>query len=1279
MSSGTIHPTFPGEGNQIFAGGGEMGKLFREHDWSATVLGAAANWSQSLCTALSICLASHFPMLIWWGTDLVMLYNDAYRQLIDDKHPASFGQAGSECWPEIWDIIGPMLAGVLEHGTSTWSENQLLYLKRKGYAEECYFTFSYSPIRDETGQVVGVFTAVTETTGEVLGVRRLRLLQALTAATVEVHTLDRVCFESARVLASDPDDIPFSLLYQLTSDGQSAVLEGDGGLLAEGLPRFNRLAVTGQDACRWFSEVMSTGEVVFLETLAPFAEHAGVALEALPASTALILPLVLPTQQGQLYGFLVAGISEHRQLDDDYRGFLRMIATQIATSCASARAYQDEQERADALAELDRAKTVFFSNISHEFRTPLALSLSPLENVLSDTAHPLTEDQHLNLEMVYRNQLRQLKLVNTLLDFSRIEAGRVEAIYLPTDLARQTRDLVSAFHSAIVEAGLELVVDCQSLSEQIYVDRDMWEKIVLNLLSNALKFTMQGTIRVSLRLCETWAELSVQDTGTGISAEDLPHLFERFYRVQRVKARTQEGSGIGLSLVQELIKLHNGTITVHSTQDVGSTFIVNIPRGSAHLPQERLGIERIDTENAPGSDLYVEEALSWLPRRDGTTPRTQAPYREREVPVGRPGSEAVVYRPKVLIVDDNRDMRDYLARLLAIAYEVRLAVDGNDALEHLRQWVPELIISDVMMPERDGIELLKLVRSDPVTSKIPFLLLSARAGEGAVLEGLHNGADDYLTKPFSARELLARVQSRLEITQLYRRISSADNHVTATIEAIADGVLVFKQDGSVSFMNEGLRAFLKLDPAVDYAHLSLKERAELMALRDIHGRLLPEEEWPHWRLLRGETLTGSDAVDLTIRVDGQDRQISLTGAPILDATGQVCEAICVLRDITERHQSQLAVEQARQHLYDLLQQAPAVICMFRGPQHVYELANPLYLQMIGQRDIVGKTIREALPELEGQGIYELLDRVYQTGEAFVGNEVPVMLDRVGSGELEEVFFNFIYQAFHSSHGDVEGILVHAVDVTEQVQARQRMDVFLGIASHELKNPLTSIKGNIQLSKRQLQRIVNGLPDDVVGLEKRLNDVRGMLDRAERQIDFQNRLIGDLVDTTRIQAEKLELRVQPTELWRIIRQAVEEQRTLHPQRVIELDLPPVDQLILSIDGDRIGQVVTNYMTNALKYSEVEKPIAVQIALTASQVRIAVTDQGPGLSPLHQRQIWERFYRVPEVKVQSGSGVGLGLGLHICRTIIEHHRGQVGVESQVGVGSTFWFTLPLVAGV
>jgi signal transduction histidine kinase len=438
----------------------------------------------------------------------------------------------------------------------------------------------------------------------------------------------------------------------------------------------------------------------------------------------------------------------------------------------------------EQLAELDKVKTAFFSNISHEFRTPLTLLLGPVEDGLADAKESLSPRQRERLEFVHHNALRLLKLVNALLDFSRIQAGRIRAIYAPTDISRLTAELASAFRSGIEKAGLHLVVDCPKFSEPAYIDRDMWEKIVLNLISNAFKFTFQGEIAVRLRDDERYYKLSVQDTGTGIPEDQLAHIFERFHRVQSAKSRSYEGTGIGLSLVQELVKLHGGTVSVQSVVGQGTTLTVLIPRGNAHLPAEDIGYPDAVVSTMDSAAIFAEEALRWLPHEE----RARGPHPTRSENGAVEKAPVVPLPARILLADDNADLRAYVTGLLAPYYLVEAAPDGEAALRLARERPPDLVLSDVIMPRLDGFGLLRELRSDARTRTIPVILLSARAGEESAVEGLETGADDYLVKPFSTRELLARVRTHLELARVRRECANGLEQANKELEAFSYSV-----------------------------------------------------------------------------------------------------------------------------------------------------------------------------------------------------------------------------------------------------------------------------------------------------------------------------------------------------------------------------------------------------------------------------------------------------------------------------------------------------------
>ncbi|HCI82278.1 MAG TPA: hypothetical protein DHW02_21600, partial [Ktedonobacter sp.] len=470
---------------EMFARGGEMGGLIAKRDWSSTSVGPVENWSQSMCMTLSLCLTSRFPMLLLWGPEYIQFYNDAYIPILGTKHPAALGQGVATSWPETWERGGPYLS-IRENNELTFYQNARYNLYRHGYLEETYFTGTYSPLRDEVGRLSGLLSSTMETTQQVLLERRLHTLGELATRTASLHGTADVCEVVLKVIAEHPEDIPFALLYWLSDDGKLTHLKGCIGLdeqMAFSVPEQLVLSdIEASSGMETLAQVVHTHQVKTMDGLSPLLGDAPLLLHEQTVRSACVLPI----EQGsgdRLAALLVAGISPYRAFDDLYLDFLQLVATQIGTALANARSHQEARARAEHLAALDRAKTSFFNNISHEFRTPLTLLLGPLEDLLSGSQDALPSSVHEQLSLVHRNALRLLKLVNTLLDFSRIEAGRIQASYTPTDLAALTRDLASMFRSAIEQAGLHYQVHCPSLPEPVYVDTEMWEKIVLNLLS----------------------------------------------------------------------------------------------------------------------------------------------------------------------------------------------------------------------------------------------------------------------------------------------------------------------------------------------------------------------------------------------------------------------------------------------------------------------------------------------------------------------------------------------------------------------------------------------------------------------------------------------------------------------------------------------------------------------------------------------------------------------------------------------------------------------------
>ena len=856
-------------------GGGEMGERMRALDWAATPVGPLEGWPQSLRSAVSILLPSKAQICLFWGRDLCAIYNDAYRPTLGRKHPWALGRPAREVWSEFWqEVLRPLLEGVLATGEAFYGADYPFALQRHGYPEETYFDISYDPVRDESGDVGGVFCIVSETTGRVVGERRLRTLRDLGRSASDARSVEDAFRKAAAVLQENPLDLPFALLL----DGEGRPLESCRVDRREGWPVARAVA----------QEVVLAGH-----ELAPFGPFPRGPWPEEP-HTALLLPVATPGQTPA--GFLVAGISPRLALDDAYRDFLRLVASNIAAAVAAAHALEEQRAQAQALAELDRAKTAFFSNISHEFRTPLTLLLAPLQDALA--RGPLPAELQASLETAERNGVRLLKLVNTLLDFSRIEAGRARARYAATDLAAFTAELASNFRSACEKAGLRLAVECPPLGQPVYVDRGMWEKIVLNLLSNALKFTFEGGIEVRLAPAAGGAELRVRDSGIGIAASELPRLFERFYRVEGARSRTHEGSGIGLALVQELVRMHGGEIRVESAPGRGSTFIVTVPFGTSHLPPDH--VLRDGGPAEPGAvSAFVEEALGWL--------RTPDEALAEAVP-----QQAGV---RILVVDDNGDMLAYVARLLSERWSVSTARNGRQALELVRRQPFDLVISDVMMPELDGFGLLRAIKEDPASADLPVLLLSARAGEEARVDGLAAGADDYIVKPFTAQQLLAQVNAQLTLRSARRHTAQERERQRENLHAL------FMQAPSPIVILRGAQHVIELaNPAAcevwDRRRDDVIGRPLFEALPEVRGqmfeRLLDEV------LRTGTSRQGRETPARLRTADGAMRTVYLNFAytPLRGVDGAVEGILVTAFDVTDQ-------VLAREQLTGLRRQAEA--------------------------------------------------------------------------------------------------------------------------------------------------------------------------------------------------------------------------------------------------------------------------------------------------------------------------------------------------------------------
>lgn len=788
--------------HNLFHMGGETGKVMQQIDWSATSLGHPDDWPTSLKTVVRIMLTSRQPIWVSWGEDMIYMYNDPYIGIVGGRHPWALGQPLMNVWEELKDDIAPLLNKVMQEGEGVYVEDQLFLMERNGYPEETYYTFSYSPIINEENAVGGIICANTEETQRVINERQLHTLQHLSARLSQAQSLSQMYKQGIEALSSNDKDILFASLY--LPDEQSGLLKcvaqcNSSDLPSALLPSHVPMHKGGTHPVMAKVARDRQLEIVSLNSSIGDAGTIPSGAWNKPCQKMALLP-VEQSGHTDFCGVLVLGLNPYRLANEDYLSFLSLIRGQFEGAIATIKTIEEERERTQALAKLDKAKTQFFSNVSHEFRTPLTLMLSPLEKLLEDeNLAPSTKQP---LELIQRNGKRLAKLVNSLLDFTRVETGKTKARFEPVALAEFTAHLASHFSDVFSQANIRFTVDCEPLAQAAYIDTAMWEKIVFNLLSNAFKYTLDGEVAIRLHTKHQKILLEVQDTGVGICEQEQSKVFDRFHRVENSAGRSFEGSGIGLALIRELVHLHGGRISLQSTLGKGSCFSVALPMGFRHLPQEHVHHTRTEQLNLQTPAHQAEAFFHWTAPSSYT-----ATNDDRQINTTAPQTTPSTKRPhsknqekaKLLVVDDNADMRDYIASIFTEHYQLRTAQNGEEGLNAAQEWLPDVIICDVMMPKLDGFGLLSALRRDLTTSDISLVLLSARAGEEAEIEGLEAGADAYIVKPFSARELHSRIDSLMAMRHLRQAQESYFRSLADNSPAI---LWTSNKDGQCNYLSQ---------------------------------------------------------------------------------------------------------------------------------------------------------------------------------------------------------------------------------------------------------------------------------------------------------------------------------------------------------------------------------------------------------------------------------------------------------------------------------------------
>lgn len=1067
----------------LLPGGGEMGERIREFDWSMTPLGAIESWSLALLTTVRIMLANRFPILLWWGPQYICLYNDAYIPVLGKKHPWALGQPGSECWKEIWHILQPLVDTPFTGGPATWNDDIFLELNRYGFLEETHFTIAYSPVPDATlpSGIGGVLATVHEITEKVIGERRIVVLRDLGTRVGDARTADDACLIVAETLTAHDKDIPFALLYLIDSDGKQARLAGAAGvpMNEEISPLVVDLDVPQENG--WpLAAAWQTESIQVLDHLDQHFRSIPSGPWSDPPHTAAVLSI--PSNKShEPAGLLVLGISARLKFDQLYKDFIELVRTQVATAIANARVYEEERRRAEDLAEIDRTKTAFFANISHEFRTPLTLMMGPLEDALSD-ADGLSVINRERLELTHRNALRQLKLVNTLLDFSRIEAGRVQAVYEPVDLGAYTEELASVFRSAIEHAGLRLIVNCETLDEPVYIDRDMWEKIVLNLLSNAFKFTFEGEIEISLRQVGNEAQLAVRDTGVGIPSHELPHMFERFHRIRGTKSRSHEGTGIGLALVQELVQLHGGRIEVASLEDKGTIFTISIPLGTSHLPADRIGAARTMSSTSLGAEPYIDEIGSWLPQENYPFPNGDGAWSLAKDPLSIEHGQSPISmnRSRILLVDDNSDVRRYIQRLLEQNhFQVEAVADGLLALRAARDHTPDLVLTDVMIPGLDGFALLRELRANQSTAIVPVIMLSARAGEEARVEGMEAGADDYLIKPFAARELMARVKAHLEIARIRNESRAAMDYRSAQYETLLNqaplGVYVVDADFRIRDVNPtALPVFGNIPNLIgrdfdEVIHLIwAKEYADELVRIFRHtletGESHETSERSEYRVDRKVTEYYEWRLDRIVLPDGR------------------YGVVCYFRDISNQVQARVKIAESEERYRGIVNQSVGGIAEADATGR-FITVNDHCCKITGytREEMLNLRMQDLTHPEDRSRSLELLNRLIAGGEPYEIEKRYIRKD----GSV--IWIHKSVSAIRDLHGKVQSLIAILIDITKSKQTEetlQQLNLELEILVERRTAQL--VKAN-QALKENRRRLIDVQEEERRAIARELHD------------------------------------------------------------------------------------------------------------------------------------------------------------------------------------------------
>jgi PAS domain S-box-containing protein len=967
-----------------------------------------------------------------------------------------------------------------------------------------------------------------------------------------------------------------------------------------------------------------------------------------PESPVEAIMMPISSLQGEPFGWCVFGLNPRYRYDREYRIFLDALTRIIFTAFNTVESFKREREKAEALAELDKAKTTFFNNISHELRTPLTLMLGPLEEVMQENSLPSAVAK--NAALAYRNTERLYKLVNQLLEFTRLEAGRVDASFKAVDIKSATAEIARTFEHAMQKAGLQFVVELAPIDKPVFIDFDYWEKIVLNLLSNAFKYTLAGSITLKQFARDQKLVLQVTDSGIGIPRDDINSIFDRFHRVASTVGRSFEGTGIGLSLVREMVKAHDGEISVESELGVGTTFTVAIPFGNKHLHPGQLVKNGTHTGRSL-SRAFAEEANAMLTD-------TQAM---------RPGDTAA--RKTILVTDDNQDLRAYIASLLHNEFHVLEASTGIQALALIHEYRHiDLVISDIMMPVMDGKELVRRLKADRSTHDIPVVLLSARAGEEAKIDGLDAGADDYLSKPFSSRELISRVRALLRTASIREE---SENLIRNLFEQAPVSLSVFS---GPDFVIDEMNAMALKD--IGRERQAVIGKPLVKAIPETEGQDVID-------ILKSVYESGERYVAIEHLVsfihDGErrDQFFNFVYQPVSDGHSGVRRIMAMANDITESVKNRRAVERREQH-FRLIAEASPVMMWMAGDNSLVTYFNARWLQF------TGRTLEQELGHGWTEGIHpDDHARCVDIWTTSFNEQRELYLEyrlRYHDGSYRWISDNGV--PWFDSQGVFQGYIGGCIDIHERIMAAEVLEQKVALRTEELRKKNQELEQFAYISSHDLQeplRKIRTFAGRTRDTADNRDSVISYVDRIDSAATRMSNLIRDILGYSKLGSdekfdESVDLSSLLSQVTGDLELAIEEKKAA----IASVDLP-----VVAGNRAQLYQLFYNLINNSLKFSKDQPQIVVSSHIITSAelpqkvvmpketyFKISFTDNGIGFEQKYAEKIFGLFQRLHGRDAQGGTGIGLAL----VRKVVENHGGLIIATSQPGAGAQFDVYLP-----